>query len=187
MDDPTPSAPASQRAFSLIELITLVAVAAVLLGAGIPGFRQLTASSAMTGAAGELMAHLQLARSEAILRDLPVVVCPSPDGLHCDDTSPWNQGLMIFADRDGDRRRQPQDPLIRHHRPAGRDILISTSRWRRRLLFRPSGSATGSAATFTLCHRDGTAAPRAVIVSNTGRPRIDRTRPDGGPLRCGQG
>jgi hypothetical protein len=34
------------------------------------------------------------------------------------------------------------------------------------------------------CDRRGAAAAKAVIVSYTGRPRVDRLAPDGKPLQC---
>jgi type IV fimbrial biogenesis protein FimT len=38
--------------------------------------------------------------------------------------------------------------------------------------------------TVVFCDRRGTPAARAVIVSYTGRPRVDQVDPDGKPLVC---
>lgn len=185
MDIPCPAVACRQRAFSFIELITLIAVVSILLGIGIPGFNPLIRSSRISSVSADLMSHLQLARSEAIVRGMPVVLCPSPDGMECNGNAAWHEGILMYADREWDRRKQDEDPVIRRYRPPGDRISIRTSRWRRHLIFRPSGSAAGSAVTFTLCDSADAATARAVIVSNTGRARIDTTRPDGSLLHCG--
>jgi hypothetical protein len=47
---------------------------------------------------------------------------------------------------------------------------------------RPAGRSTNGTVVF--CDRRGAAAARAVIVSFTGRPRVDTRDADGRPLRC---
>jgi len=48
--------------------------------------------------------------------------------------------------------------------------------------FRPRRRSTNGTTVF--CDRRGSAAAKAVIVSYTGRPRVDRVDADGRPLRC---
>jgi len=60
--------------FTLIELLVAVAVAAILVTIGIPGFQSLVAKSRLKGAAEEAHAHFQLAKSEAIKRREDVYV-----------------------------------------------------------------------------------------------------------------
>lgn len=96
---------ASRRAaaggFTLVELAITVVVLAVLIGISIPLFTGLINGSRLTGNANELVAALQIARTEAIRRNVRTTICQSADGLTCTNVSPW-RGWIIFADDDGD-------------------------------------------------------------------------------------
>ncbi|WP_322521576.1 GspH/FimT family pseudopilin [Guyparkeria halophila] len=61
--------------FSLIELMVTIAVAAVLLTIAIPSFRNLILSNELTTISNEWVAAVNYARSEAIKRGGPAVVC----------------------------------------------------------------------------------------------------------------
>jgi len=51
------------------------------------------------------------------------------------------------------------------------------------LSFRPFGQM-GVTASFTFCDDRGATAARAVIISQTGRPRVSQLDASGGPLTC---
>lgn len=87
--------------FTLVELAITVVVLAVLVGISIPLFTGLINGSRLTGNANELVAALQIARSEAIRRNVRTTICQSADGLTCANATPW-RGWIIFADNDGD-------------------------------------------------------------------------------------
>lgn len=62
----------AQRGFTMIELMTVLVVAGVLLSLAIPSFRELLARNRIEGVAAELSTDLQYARSEAVSRNVPV-------------------------------------------------------------------------------------------------------------------
>jgi type IV fimbrial biogenesis protein FimT len=64
----------AQRGFSLIELMVVVTIAAVMLGVGVPSFREFTAGQRVKNTAFDFAAALLLARSEAIKRNTPVTL-----------------------------------------------------------------------------------------------------------------
>jgi type IV fimbrial biogenesis protein FimT len=66
-----------QSGFTLIELMLVTVIAAVMLGIGIPSFREFTASQAVKNTSFDLAAALLLARSEAIKRNTPVTITMS--------------------------------------------------------------------------------------------------------------
>jgi type IV fimbrial biogenesis protein FimT len=81
--------------FSLVELMVTVAVLAVVLAIGFPNFAGLINSNRLTGSANEMVASLQLARSEAIRLNSRVLVCPSANNTSCDAGGDWNNWITV--------------------------------------------------------------------------------------------
>jgi len=71
MNTPAACAPKS-RGFTLIELMVVVALAAVLLSLAAPSFTGFLAKKRVEGVLSELTTDLQYARSEAVSRNAPV-------------------------------------------------------------------------------------------------------------------
>ncbi|MEB1220701.1 Tfp pilus assembly protein FimT/FimU [Xanthomonas campestris pv. campestris] len=69
--------------FTLIELMVTVAVLAIVLAVAVPAFGTLIRSSRLTSNANEVVAALQLARSEAVRQNSLVAVCRSDNGSTC--------------------------------------------------------------------------------------------------------
>ncbi|MGS1078356.1 GspH/FimT family pseudopilin [Pseudoxanthomonas beigongshangi] len=86
--------------FTLIELLIALAVLAVALTLAAPSFQDLIARNRVTAAANELVASLQIARTEAIRRNKRVVLCPSTNGTSCQGTD-WRR-LVMFVDANAD-------------------------------------------------------------------------------------
>ena len=172
------------RGLTAIELITTVAVAIVLLAAGIPGLRGMLVRQEVTVAVTEVMTHLQLARISAVTSGHRTVMCPTDDGTRCANTFEWSSGFMVFEDRDADRDLDPGEPLLRYTNAGLRGVRIVTSTGRRKVVYQPEGTAAGTNATFRICPTSERATPRTVIISNTGRPRIAETEANGSPVDC---
>jgi type II secretory pathway pseudopilin PulG len=66
--------PAGRQAFSLVELIVVVAIAMLLAGIGAAAVNSFTLSRKIDTVTGELVAQLKLARNMAITNQLPVGV-----------------------------------------------------------------------------------------------------------------
>lgn len=99
--------------FTLIELMMTVAVAGILLALAGPSFREALLRQQVSNAAGELVAAVQLARSEAIRNNRRVTLCRSADASACDaSTSTW-AGWIIFVDTDADGVRDATEPVLR--------------------------------------------------------------------------
>jgi len=90
-----------QGGFTLIELMFTVVVMAVLLGIGIPNFRDFIRNSRMSAEANDLLSGINLTRSEAVKRRAPVVLC-SGSAAACVATGDFSDGWVVFVDTDAD-------------------------------------------------------------------------------------
>ncbi len=83
--------------FTLIELLMTIAIAAILLGIGLPSLQVLLSNNRLTATTNDLAGSVNLARSEAIKRGGSVRIVPTVLGS-------WSDGWRVVADtnRDGD-------------------------------------------------------------------------------------
>jgi len=98
------------RGFSLPELLTVTAIAAVLLGVAVPDLAALLRAQQLRAATNDLFGAIGLARAQAIARNEQVIVLPRDAG-----GADWRQGWTVFADRDGDGLPGPGDDILAVH------------------------------------------------------------------------
>jgi type IV fimbrial biogenesis protein FimT len=67
--------PRSSSGFTIVELLITIAVAGILLGIAVPSFTAMTVNSRLTTQTHDLIAAVNLARSEAIKRNGSVSLC----------------------------------------------------------------------------------------------------------------
>jgi len=156
--------------FTALELIIAMAIAAILLSAGVPALRDYTLNQRMKAAMDTLQTDLKLARGKAIGLNTQTVICPSENADDCSGLASWQAGWIIFADLNGDRHRQTGEPLIRQM-GFTEHIGISSSASRSHLRFYPNGSAPGSNVTILFCDSRGASHAGTISVSNSGRIR----------------
>jgi type IV fimbrial biogenesis protein FimT len=171
------------RGFTLAELAVTLLLAGILLGLGIPSFAKFTRDARRTADVNAFVLAIQLARSEAFKRGRPVVLCKTLDRFRCAGRGVrYDAGWMVFVELDEDRppRRSAAEPLLFAHTPTLRGTITANREW---FEFRPyyRRSVNG---TVVFCDEGGRTAARAVIVSYTGRPRVDSVGADGEPLPC---
>lgn len=172
-----------RRGYTLPELVFTLSIVIGLLGWGVPAFRDLQLDAARTREVNQFIQAVYLARSEAIKRNGVVSLCPSLDGEWCAAAgTPWHRGWLIFVNRDRDSPavRDDGEELLRVYAPWDRGAVDAN---RATLSFRPFGQM-GVTATFTFCDQRGSRSARAVIISQTGRPRVSDRSAAGGPLAC---
>ncbi len=146
-------------------------IIAILLTTGVPAFRNYGWNLRMKTAMDMLQTDLNLARGRAISHNTPTVICPAVNSDDCSGRSAWQDGWIVFGDLNGDRRKQPGEPLLKH---AGAVALltISSSSSRSKLRFYPNGSAPGSNASIRFCDKRGAAESGTITLSNSGRIRM---------------
>jgi type IV fimbrial biogenesis protein FimT len=169
--------------YTLPELVFCVALLAGLVAWGVPAFRELRLDAARSGEVNLFLQTVYIARSEAMKRNSVVSLCPSVDGRRC--ASPgtgWEQGWIVFVntDQDSPAVRDDNEELLQAYGPWPQGRVLAN---RPTLSFRAFGQS-GVTATYTFCDARGGPSARAVIISQTGRPRVSDRNASGAPLAC---
>jgi len=168
--------------FTLYELLMTLALAAAILAFGLPSFGSIVAGSRLRAESNALFESVFLARKESIVRRRAVSLCPSLDGQSCDPLNDWSSGWIRFVntDRDDPPVRDPDEAILRYHKVKPGTLIVAN---RRGFTLR-STELRATNGTLILCDTAGRAAPRAVIVSYSGRPRVAREDSAGRPYAC---
>lgn len=175
--------------FTLLELMVTLAVAAILLGIAVPSFSDMIRNNRLTGAANDLLHSTQLARSEAVKRQLPVVVCATGDSAaqppSCNDGD-FRQWI-VFVDSDRDWVVDAAETVLERH-AAVHDLVTVRTDNDGIISYAPSGFATPQPApkqrsgNIVFCDRRGNqqvgtnSTARAILVAPTGRSRVTKLR-----------
>ncbi len=138
--------PARRRVsgLSLTELLVTVGIVGVLAATALPAFGRFAGQSRVTVAANEFVFSLQTARSEAIKRIAPVVLCPSSD-VAADDpvcsAAGYESGWIVYVDANNNGAGDAGEPvLLRTEAPEG-NIVFAAVGIGSRVRFNGSGAS----------------------------------------------
>lgn len=172
--------PNRHRAFTLVELLVALLIAALLLRLALPGFASFVERERSVAALNALLGAVNLARASAITLNRPIVLCPSvatADDSDCGARNSWHQGAMVFADDNGNGRRDAAEDLIRRIPGWQSDARVAWRSFRNRsyLRFRANGFTDWQNGSFTWCPADGDLTLAIQVVLNAaGRARTAR-------------
>jgi len=173
-----------ERGFSLYELLLTLTLIAILVGLGVPAFSGIAARARISTEINALFHAIHLARKESIVRRQVVSICPSRDGQRCTPGRDWSRGWIMFNDQDRDwpPQRHADEPLLQAHF-VDDTVMITANRSTFTLRSTQKRATNG---TLIVCDRAGRAAPKALVVSYTGRPRVasETTRKE--PYHCAE-
>jgi type IV fimbrial biogenesis protein FimT len=173
---------ARKSGFTLIEMLGVLAVTALLASMAAPSMTDAIDSVKLSAASNDLLSGLHLARSEAIKRNSPVVLCKSADGVSCASTGGWEQGWIVFHDANNNSLREPSETIILRELPLSASLrLTGNQHVARYVSFAPSGATKlvgggFQAGTLTVCRQSQLGGEARLIVLNAvGRPRVQRS------------
>jgi type IV fimbrial biogenesis protein FimT len=168
---------------TLWELMLALAIAAIVIGLGVPNLQRFALDSRLTADINAFVAAIQLARSEAAKRGRSVVLCKTVDRVRCGGADiRYDAGWMVFVNDDdlSPPARSATEPLLLAYAPTIAGSIVSN----RPLYEFRAYRRRSTNGTVTFCDARGARAARAVIVSYTGRPRVAAEGPGNEPLTC---
>jgi type IV fimbrial biogenesis protein FimT len=161
-----------QAGFTLIEAVVTLLVMAIMVTLGIPSMLDLLEANRVRAASSALNVALAHGRTLAITRHDRAIVCASADGSQCGPARDWSAGWIVFVDRDGDDRRDPDEPVsLSERRARDASVRVLASAGRPRVRYQKSGTSGGTNTSFTICAARALVAGRSIIVNNLGRAR----------------
>ncbi len=154
------------RGFTLLEAMIALAIIATLLLVAVPSFNSIRLSAVVTEISNEMVASVQLARSEAIKRNGVARLCASTDGATCSSSAGFSEGWVVL---DAENRVLLSRPAVET------GYRVTASGGLRLLTFYPSGMGA-TTATFTVCRYEPLGQQqRLLAVGPTGGTRVTRT------------
>lgn len=170
--------------FSLIELLIVVAIAAILIALALPSFTTMLVKRSVQSAALALVDDLRYTRTEALRRSKRVSICSlaaNSTNTCSGDPAAWANGWMIFTDQEGVltgvyepatetiiRVQQPPANIARIQRITAPASTLNVFN------YQANGWARAAAETLKVTPTSNVSSvtERIVCVSNQGRPRL---------------
>ena len=164
--------------FTLIELMVTLLITAILAGVALPNFIDMVDANAIASQSNYFTTTINLARSEAIKRNTPVLICKR-SALACSTSANWEDGWIVFADSDGDETLDSGEE-IRYFDPLRSSYTLrdesGTLNW---LAFQANGRAQRNnispfaGVVLRLCAADAnTATSRAISINSAGQTTL---------------
>ncbi len=169
----------SAEGLTLVELMIVLAVLAVSLSVGTPLFQDQIHSNRLRAEASRFLGAINLARSEAVMRNVAVSICPSAMAItgQAKCSGAYSGGWIVYANADRDKVVDADaDEVLQVFEglPSGYRL---TNRSGKTMAFElinylPDGSSHSS-RTLMFCSPQGTSQPSLSIVINiVGRARL---------------
>ena len=160
------------RGFTMIELVITLAIAAIIAGLAVPSFSQMIKNNRRDVRINQILNTLTLARSEAIKRGVAVTACKSANGTSCGGSG-WESGWLMFVNNDDDGATiDVGEDILRVYESLPAGITLRSANFTNFITYRPDGFSNNN-GNFVLCDDRGISYAKKIVVSKTGRGRID--------------
>jgi type IV fimbrial biogenesis protein FimT len=160
------------RGVTLIEMMVVLVLSAIALTIAVPAFDDLITRSRMGAGVVDLVSTLNRARSEAVARKRPVVVCSSGNAQGaapaCQADAAWVGGWLVYVDEDSSATLSAGDLTLAVHGAV--DGIGQKTASASGVAFRSDGTA-GAALAIDLCGLLRPDYGRRVAVDLSGRVR----------------
>lgn len=164
------------KGFTAVELLITVLVVSILFSIAMPGLREIIQNNRAISLSTDMISAVNLAKTEAIKRGVPVSLCPAKDSTMsvCGTANDWNKGWIVFADpnANGTILNTSDKIAIQDSLMSGNNITSTITR----ITFSGNGFVTTGSGNLTLVAsgcmgKNG----RIVTITNTGRISVANT------------
>lgn len=143
---------ASSAGFTALEMLVTIAIMAIILTIAIPSMTSFLQNSRLASAQGEFVASLNLARSEAATRGVPVVITAAGNTTG----NQFGAGWTVWADTNANGVQDAGEPSIRSESALPSAITLGDSGQVTSITFAPSGFLNpATAIQIKLCPTTG--------------------------------
>ena len=168
--------------FTLPELMITVGIVAIIMSTAVPALNSSLKNSRLASHLNSVVADLHFARSEAVKRDVRVILCrssnPNATNPTCSGSDQiWTSGYIIFADSGNYANNwydAGTDILLRRGQRAGSGVTLRTNTtWNHYLEFNPDGTLNESGtALMSICDDRGKDLGKQIAVALNGLPKM---------------
>ncbi len=198
--------------FTLIELIIALVIATLLLTLAVPDMRNFIRNNRITTETNTLMAHINLARSEATKRGCVVAMCrknPDPTKQNPPEcgggaANNWSSGWLVYAPTmpvggwtvanqakcSSEANFDPADHTLLKDEPTITNGVTVTSNnaGNLRLAYLPNGQLTSAdTLRLSLCDDRKETNGKNIEILTSGRPSLSKTGAAGSATDCAPG
>lgn len=146
--------------FTLIELLVTIAVAAILLTVGVPGFQTLFNRNRVATATNDFIASANYARSAAVANSQVTTICMSNNQTSCTGNSGWTNGWIVSQG----------GTVLRVHGPLNAGDAVIGGGTQTSFAFNAQGALTSAAGgdTLNVCTPSDLSLSRQIVVGAAG-------------------
>ena len=156
---------------TVLEMLIVIAALAVIVLISVPGSGMLLAKYQLESATKGIHEGLELARTEAQLRNSKVVMCPSSNGHVCRRDGNWNMGWLVYTDGNDDGVVEDIELIRSFEAPSNAIHIIATGAVQSRAAFTLTGLVPDNGAKagqFKICLEDSDKPPKLLNILEEG-------------------
>ena len=165
-----------KNGFTLLELMVTLAVVAILLSVGVPGFRGIIMDNRLVNEANQFVTAVNTARSAAVRYQRNATVCMTTNYSaavpSCGSSQDWSTGWIVWVDKDRDGATDANE-VIAVHEPVAGSITMQTSS-ASAFTYNARGFSTTGADDVRMCDDRSSETGRLIKVNNVGRTNVSR-------------
>jgi len=163
------------KGFTLIELLITISILFITTTLAIPAMTATISNTRQNGQIEILMSHLQLTRKEAIYQNRNMLMCKSKNKRICHKDTTWDQGWLVFHDTNNNKQRDIHEKIIYAHGKLNikAKILYRSFGGSKNYVWFYDRGYSHTNGTFTLCNPIGITHTKTIVLSRTGRVRLN--------------